>query len=86
MNGDDSWGDAFDEDPDGDPDADLLPCPDCGAAIDADSEACPDCGYWITEADRAEAWRAGSATGRVLRVGWWIIGLAVAGALVAWWR
>ena len=69
---------------DGDPGAgDFIDCPECRAEIDSDSEACPRCGYWITEADLDAAWRADSATGRVLRIGWWILGLALVGALIA---
>ncbi|MEM8681248.1 MAG: zinc ribbon domain-containing protein [Planctomycetota bacterium] len=36
-----------DEDDEGDDEAYLVPCPECGHEMDADAECCPACGYWI---------------------------------------
>jgi len=76
---DEDWNDDYDEPLD---DEAPLPCPECGADVYADAEACPACGYWITDADRTAAWRAGSATGHVRRIGLWVLGIALLGWLV----
>ena len=61
---------TYDDDPEDDWDDDLedeteeMPCPECGALVHVEAEACPSCGYWITDADRSEAWQAGSASER----------------------
>ncbi|MEM6654494.1 MAG: zinc-ribbon domain-containing protein [Planctomycetota bacterium] len=65
--------DEFDDDPEGE----CFPCPECGAEVLADAEACPACGYWITDADRTAAWRAGSASGRIVTIGIWLLVAAV---------
>ncbi|MEM1305303.1 MAG: zinc-ribbon domain-containing protein [Planctomycetota bacterium] len=69
--------DELDDDPDDDPDDECFPCPECGAEVLADAEACPACGYWITDADRTAAWRAGSASGRIVTIGLWALVVAV---------
>ncbi|MEN0109722.1 MAG: zinc ribbon domain-containing protein [Planctomycetota bacterium] len=61
----------------------VLACPECGAEIDADAEACPACGYWITDADRERAWRAGSASGRIRVIGLWLLAFAAIGYAAA---
>lgn len=82
MSGDD-WNDDDWQDGEDEAAEDLIACPDCGADFYEESEACPECGYWLTEADRVAAWRARSSTGKVLRIGWWLIGLAIVGAAIA---
>jgi hypothetical protein len=64
---------ADDEDGDSD-DADMLPCPDCGAEIYADLDHCPRCGHWLTDADR-ESRGTGLFSSRSVR---WIAGVLLA--------
>ena len=86
MGYDEDWDEDLDEayEADGDEDPGALRCPDCGADVYADADACPECGYWITDADRSAAWRAGSASGAVRTIGLWMIGVAAAGTLLMW--
>ena len=83
---DDEWSDDLDSGNDwhdGDLEDEVLPCPECGAEVHADAEACPACGYWITDADRDRAWRAGSTTGRIRTIGLWLLAIAAVGYLLA---
>ncbi len=74
----DDWDDGLDDD------EEVIPCPDCGAELHADAEACYACGYWVTDADREAAWRAGSPSQTIRTIGWWVIGISTIGFLAMW--
>lgn len=71
----DDWQDAEDLP------SDWMACPDCEAEVHADADACPVCGYWITDEDRDAAWRSGSASGQIITLGLWALGLAAVALL-----
>lgn len=66
----------FDDEAEGDPESDQLPCPSCGRMIFDDTERCPHCGDWVMPLAHAASQRGSWI--------WWTALILAVVLLVTW--